>query len=349
MIVFYIVLAILLFGLLIFVHEFGHFITAKLFGVRVNEFSMFMGPAIWKKQKGETLYALRCIPIGGYCAMEGEDGDSDDPRSFTNAAIWKRFIILIAGAAMNLLAGFVLMLLLVGFAFEIVPTRTVASIQPERPFAGQLQAGDEIYSVNGERVYVQQDITMLLDRNTSGKQELVVIRDGEKVALHDVPMARDYGDADDPRYGFNVEYQDKTVGGVISYSWNSCRDFVRLVRLSLQDLVGGRASMKDLSGPVGIVAVVSEQGSAAESIGDGIANVIYLFALIAVNLAVMNLLPIPALDGGRVVCMLLSYVIEKIIRRKLNPKIEGYLHAGFMILLLALMAFIAVQDVIKLI
>ena len=338
-----IIFAIILFSFLIFIHELGHFTAAKSFGVRVNEFSLFMGPAIWKKQRGDTLYAIRCIPVGGYCAMEGEDGDSDDPRSFTNAAIWKRFIILIAGAAMNLLAGFVLMLLLVGFAFEIVPTRTVASIQPERPFAGQLQAGDEIYSVN-----VQQDITMLLDRNTSGKQELVVIRDGEKLALHDVPMARDYGDADDLRYGFNVEYQDKTVGGVISYSWNSCRDFVRLVRLSLQDLVGGRASMKDLSGPVGIVAVVSEQGSAAESIGDGIANVVYLFALIAVNLAVMNLLPIPALDGGRVVCMLLSYVIEKIIRRKLNPKIEGYLHAGFMILLLALMAFIAVQDVIKL-
>ena len=110
------------------------------------------------------------------------------------------------------------MLLLVGFAFEIVPTRTVASIQPERPFVGQLQAGDEIYSVNGERVYVQQDITMLLDRNTSGKQELVVIRDGEKVALHDVPMARDYETEDGLRYGFAIDYAEKSPGGVISYS-----------------------------------------------------------------------------------------------------------------------------------
>ena len=145
LVVFYIVLAILLFGVLILVHEFGHFITAKLSGVQVNEFSLFMGPAIWKKQKGETLYALRCIPVGGYCAMEGEDGDSDNPRAFGKAKVWKRLIILVAGSFMNFVAGFLIMLLLVCFTspFEMLPAKEISNIEESRPFADVLQAGDE--------------------------------------------------------------------------------------------------------------------------------------------------------------------------------------------------------------
>ena len=351
--VFYILLAILLFGVLILVHEFGHFITAKLSGVQVNEFSLFMGPAIWKKQKGETLYALRCIPIGGYCAMEGEDGDSDNPRAFGNAKVWKRLIILVAGAVMNLIIGFIMVVIFVGFYYgeaDVLPSKQVAMIEDGRPFAQVLQVGDEFYEINGRRVFVNSDITLLLDREASGVHDIVVIRNGEKVELSNVTMKCDYKDPESGRlrYGFTCEQEECTVGSVLSYSVDQSLDFGRLVWMSLGDLVSGRASVKDMGGPVMIVETVTQAGVASETVGLGVLNVIYFFAFIAINLAVMNLLPIPALDGGRVVCLLVTAAAEKILRRKIDPKYEGYLHAGFMLLLLALMAFITFKDVIGL-
>ncbi len=353
MTVFYILLAILLFGVLILVHEFGHFITAKLSGVQVNEFSLFMGPAIWKKQKGETLYALRCIPIGGYCAMEGEDGDSDNPRAFGNAKVWKRLIILVAGAVMNLIIGFIMVVIFVGFYYgeaDVLPSKQVAMIEDGRPFAQVLQVGDEFYEINGRRVFVNSDITLLLDREASGVHDIVVIRNGEKVELSNVTMKCDYKDPESGRlrYGFTCEQEECTVGSVLSYSVDQSLDFGRLVWMSLGDLVSGRASVKDMGGPVMIVETVTQAGVASETVGLGVLNVIYFFAFIAINLAVMNLLPIPALDGGRVVCLLVTAAAEKILRRKIDPKYEGYLHAGFMLLLLALMAFITFKDVIGL-
>ncbi|MBQ6430974.1 MAG: site-2 protease family protein [Oscillospiraceae bacterium] len=350
MIVFYIILAILLFGVLILVHEFGHFFTAKLSGVQVNEFSLFMGPALWKKQKGETLYALRCIPVGGYCAMEGEDGDSENPRAFTNAKVWKRLIILAAGSAMNFLTGLLIVALLVTFAWQAIPGKTVQMIAPGRPFdnAQGLQVGDEFVSINGERVYTQMDITMLLDRDPDGLHDITVIRNGETLELTNVPMQRDYIDKDGSRiYGFIPDRQERSLGSILSYTWNQSVDFVRMVRLGLSDLFTGRAGIKDMSGPAGIISTVVEQGVQSESVSIGVENVFYLFAFIAINLAVMNMLPIPALDGGRIACLLVTAAIEKITRRKINPKYEGYLHAGFMVLLLAFMAFITFKDVFQ--
>ncbi len=348
--VFYILLVILLFSVMIFVHELGHFITAKLSGVQVNEFSLFMGPAIWKKQKGETLYALRCIPIGGYCAMEGEDGDSDNPRAFTNAKVWKRLIILLAGCAMNFLTGLLIVALLVSFAFEAIPARTVLGIEEGRPFNSVewLQAGDEIVEIDGEHVYVQGDITVLLDRDTDGLHDITVIRDGETLELTDVPMQRDYpGRNGEKLYGFSIGYRERSFGSVLSYTWNQYIDFARLVRLSFGDLFTGRASIKEMSGPVGIAAAVVEQGTKSETIGLGIENVLYMFAFIAISLAIVNLLPIPALDGGRIVGLLVTAALEKILRRKIDPKYEGYLHAAFMILLLVFIAFITFKDVFQ--
>lgn len=346
--VFYILLAILLFGVLILVHEFGHFITAKLSGVQVNEFSLFMGPAIWKKQKGETLYSLRCIPIGGYCAMEGEDGESDNPRAFGKAKVWKRLIILVAGSAMNFLIGFLITVLVVSLSGDYLHTTQIALIEEGRPFEQILRVGDEFYSIDGERVYVGSDITMLLDRDASGVHDLVVLRDGEKVRLDDVPLKRDYGTAEQKFYGFSIGIEEKSFGGVLSDSWNHCIDFVRMVRMGLSDLFTGRASVKEMSGPVGIVSYVTEQSVQSETVGEGMLFVLYMFGFIAINLAVMNLLPIPALDGGRVVCLLVTVAAEKILRRKLNPKYEAYLNGAFMILLLAFMALITFKDIFQL-
>ena len=351
MTVFYILLAILMFGILILVHEFGHFITAKLSGVQVNEFALFMGPAIWKKQKGETLYSLRCIPIGGYCAMEGEDGDSENPRAFSNAKVWKKLIILVAGAVMNFIIGFIQTVIFIAFYYgeaDILPTKQIAAIEEGRPFANVLQVGDEFYEINGRRVFVADDITLLLDRESDGVHDITVIRDGEKVELKNVEIKRDLETENGLKFGFSYGLDEFTVGNVLSYSWNQSLDFGRLVWMSLGDLFSGRASVSDMGGPVMIVDAVTQAGVASETVGLGILNVIYFFAFIAINLGVMNLLPVPALDGGRVVCLLVIAGAEKILRRKIDPKYEGYLHGAFMILLLAFMAFIMFKDVFAL-
>ncbi len=344
----YILLAILLFGVLIFVHEFGHFITAKLCGVRVNEFALFMGPAIWQKQKGETLYSLRCIPIGGYCAMEGEDGDSDDPRSFTMAKPWKRFLILVAGAGMNFVIGFLMVVLYVAIVFGsegILNTSEIVEIEPSRPFAEALQVGDEFYEINGRRVFVRGDIVMLLDREADGVHDLVVLRDGEKVMLEDVTMKRDFEKEDGLYYGFSTGYEEANLWSYLSYSWNQSLDFGRLVWMSLGDLITGRESVKNVAGPVGVIDAVADAGNQAEKTSDALVYILYLFAFIAINLGVMNLLPIPALDGGRVAGLLITTLLEKIFRRKIDPKYEGYVHGAFMLLLMLLMLVIVFKDV----
>ena len=348
--VFYILLSILLFGVLILVHEFGHFICAKLFGVQVNEFSLFMGPAIWKKKKGETLYVLRCIPIGGYCAMEGEDSESENPRAFGNAKVWKRFLILIAGSFMNLLLGLLITVIFTSVYFDdALPTARIVSFMDDCPYESEtgFQTGDELYSIDGERVYILNDFSLLMERNGTQVYDIVVLRDGEKVELNDFTLKKlDYDGVQ--RYGLTFRYEEKTLGSVLSYSWNQSRDFARLVRMGLQDLLTGKAGLSEMGGPVLIVQTVTQAGVASKDVGLGILNVLYFFAFIAINLGIMNLLPIPALDGGRVVCLLVTAAAEKILRRKINPKYEGYLHAVFMILLLIFMALITFKDIFRL-
>ena len=347
---FYVLIAILAFGILILAHEFGHFITAKLSGVKVNEFSLFMGPAIWKKQKGETLYALRCIPIGGYCAMEGEDGDSDDSRAFTQAKVWKRAVILVAGATMNFILGFLLVVLFVSIYFgsyvKTMPTTEIKEFNGDRPFAQVLQTGDRLYKINGRRVFTNDDIGLLLDRNAEGIHDLVIIRDGVKLELQDVVMKRDYASEDGRLlYGLTFETENVTVGSVLARSWNESLNFGRLVWMSLGDLISGRESVKNVSGIVGVVDIVAEAGTQSGTVGIGLLNVLYFFAVISINLGVMNLLPIPALDGGRVVCLFVTAAAEKILRRKIDPKYEGYLNGFFMILLMGLMVLITFKDI----
>lgn len=348
MTVFYVFVAILCFGILILAHEFGHFITAKLSGVKVNEFSLFMGPAIWKKQKGETLYALRCIPLGGYCAMEGEDGDSDDDRAFSKAKVWKRIVILVAGATMNFILGFLMMLFFVSISAQgTLPKSTVTKIEEGRPFAQQIQVGDELYKIDGRKVLVRGYETYLLDRNPQGIHDIVVIRNGEKVLLENVEMKRDLVAEDGSvLYGFSIGgYEDETLGTVLSYTWRQSINVGRLVWMSLGDLISGRESVKNISGIVGVVDIVAEAGTQSETVGLGLLNVLYFFAVISINLGVMNLLPIPALDGGRVVCLLVTTGAEKILGRKIDPKYEGYLNGFFLVLLMGLMLLVTFKDV----
>ena len=343
--------AILLFSVLIFVHELGHFVAAKLSGVQVNEFSMFMGPILWSKQAGETLYSIRLIPIGGFCAMEGEDGGSDNPRSFEKAAWWKRFIILVAGAAMNFVIGVMLMVIVYLPARQaVVPV--IESFTDYATVDGEkgLQIGDRILEVDGERIYVQSDFSMILSMNPGQTHDLVVSRGGKNVVLNDFLMEKhevtDETGAVRMMYGMNFTIQEMTIWDRVVYAWYQSLDTVRMVRLSLQMLLRGQAGLTDMSGPVGIVQMMSETAAASPTWVDALLNMLYFGAFIAINLAVMNLLPIPALDGGRVAGLLITAAVEAVTGKKINPKYEGYLHGAGMMLLLALMAVIMFKDII---
>ena len=351
----YILLAILMFSFLIFIHELGHFVTAKLSGVQVNEFSMFMGPAIWKKQKGETLYAIRCIPIGGYCAMEGEDEDSDSPRSFNKAAWWKRLIILVAGAAMNFAAGFLIFWGLFGLTsgYETIPMPVISGFYEGNTIEGEagLRTGDEIYSIDGERVYVSSNISFLLSMGLSdkaGTHDLVVIREGKKVELDDFVMEKQLCQTESGEqllYGMKLTTESRTFLSGLRYAWANTLDTVRMVKLSLQMLLNGQAGLSDVGGPVMIVQTISQTAENSSSTSAALLNVLCFCAFIAVNLAVMNLLPVPALDGGRAVCLLLTTAVEAVTKKKINPKYEGYLHGAGMIVLLGFMALVTFKDI----
>ena len=345
-----ILFAILLFSILIFVHELGHFVAAKLSGVQVNEFAMFMGPAIFKWKRGETQYSIRCIPIGGYCAMEGEDGDSENPRAFSAAAWWKRLIILVAGAAMNFLAGLLILVTVLAPKEEFVVPE-VAQIEEGCLIAGEtgIQVGDKLLSIDGENIYVASDFMMLTTLNAGEVHDLEIERDGQKILLDDFKMVKSEFPAEDGgtelRYGFTFATREATFGTKLEQAWNTAVDYVRSVRLSLGMLLSGKAGFSDMSGPVGIVQQMSQTAAESENAYYAFMNLLSFGAYIAVNLAVMNLLPIPALDGGRVVGLLLTTSIEKIIGKKIDPKYEGYIHGVGMILLLALMAVIMFKDI----
>ena len=342
--------AILLFSFLILIHELGHFVAAKLSGVQVNEFAMFMGPAIFKKQIGETLYTIRTIPIGGYCAMEGEEEDTDNPRSFHKAAVWKRMIILVAGAAMNFVAGLAL------FGIVYAPAQQFAV--PVIDFFEEgcvlnasdgLQVGDRFLEVDGEKVYVSSDFSLLLSMNPGDVHDLVVLRDGKKVVLDDFNLVKgqfpDGNGGTSLRYGFNFSLEEATLRSRVAYVWNTAMNTVRTVRLSLQMLLTGQAGLSDVGGPIMIVDQMAQVADASPTALDALLNMLYFGAFIAINLAVMNLLPIPALDGGRVVGLLITAAIEAVTKKKLNPKYEGFIHGAGMLLLLGLMAVIMFKDI----
>ena len=353
----YTLVALLVFGLLIAVHELGHFLAAKFCGVRVNEFSIGMGPAVWKKETGETRYALRLLPVGGYCAMEGEgEAADDDPRALCNQGFWKKLLIFAAGSAMNFLAGVVIIAILYAGAKGFYVDQIVGFAEGF-PHEGEngLMVGDRFYSIDGYRTYMAGDASLYLIYNDGNGMDLVVLRNGEKVVLKDFPMYRaEYIGTDGAAYrGFGIYVgsglEEATFGVRWKYVWYTALDFVQMVRFSLTQMITGNAGMEDIGGPVAIVGTITQAGTQAESPRAAADNILFIAALVAVNLSVMNLLPIPALDGGHIFFLVLNTVAFKLFGKKIPEKLEMALTSVFLVALLILMVLIAINDVRNLI
>lgn len=356
----YILIAILMFGILVALHEFGHFAAAKLCGVKVNEFAIGMGPQLLHKKWGETEYSFRLFPIGGFCAMEGEEeGESRDPRAFPNRPWWQRVIILLAGVSMNFLTGLLIILALFSQADQF-STSVITTLTEDSRAAAVLQAGDRILSMDGHAIYLSQDVFFFLSRVQDDTVELVVERNGQRLELGEVPLTT-VTDSETGRerqmLGIILgEQEAATLGAKLRNTWFQAVDYVRIVWYGLVDLITGAVGLRDLSGPVGIVGMVGdlgEQGAqAAEAAGQSailgaMVNILSFVAFISINLAVMNLLPIPALDGGQLFMMAINGILLAVRGRKLDPKYQGAVSAVSFVLLLLLMLAVTVSDVLK--
>ena len=332
--------AIIIFAVLIFVHELGHFIAAKSLGVKVLEFALGMGPKIISKQWGETVYSLRLFPIGGFCSMEGEDEEAKSERSFSSKKPLPRLIILVSGAAMNILLGFVLLVGLSATAEKYVEPRVSQVISGGAAEEAGLLPNDEIIRVNGRTIHIMEDFSWELsnNKNTDGTLNLVVKNDGQRREISLTPKEIDGKTS----YGIMLNSSDNSFFKTLKISYYRTFFYSRVIVDSLIDLVTGKASFSQVSGPVGIVHEIGNAVETARKTGlEGIKTLISLAILLTINLGVFNLLPLPALDGGRIL-----FVIVEMIRRKPIPiEKEAIVHFIGIILLLGLSVIIAFKDI----
>lgn len=391
-----IIIAIIIFGIIVTVHELGHFVCAKLSGIKVLEFSVGMGPKIIQKQIGETMYSLRALPVGGFCAMESEDSESEDPRAFRNAKLWKRMIVLVAGAFMNFVLGFCVLIPMVSM-MDDVPTTTISgftgikndenvsagfrcrtlawrfgkrlsvpNMNEEIPAAEvgyggrlnedgsiiyysssreKLRKGDKILSIDGTRVFSTLDLSFIFETASAkdGKRTVTVRRDGKKIKMDNVEF---HNSIDGNEWDFGLIYKKKTPLTIVKGSSDIFMSMSHIVGLSLKQLVTGKVEKEAVSGPVGVVSEINEMATQeTENKSDIVFNLLYITALITINVGIFNLLPVPGLDGGR----LLFCFIELVRGKPIKPEHEGYVHLAGMLLLFGLMIFATYNDIIKLV
>lgn len=333
-----IIIAILFFELIITIHEAGHFVAARMMGIKVNEFAIGMGPKVFSFERGGTVYSLRWILIGGYCQMEGENEDSDVDGSFSTKKVWQRIFVVIAGALMNLILGFVIVAIMISNQ-ALVGTTTVAKFADDAVSSSSLQAGDTIKSIEGMRVYTPTDVGTGLSRTPNqDKINMVVNRDGEDIDLSVEFDMEEYEGREYVKMDFWLLGNKKTFSNVLSGTCQEWLSYARMVFLSVHDLISGQYGLKDLSGPVGAVSVVSS------AVKTSVFSMLKIMALLTINVGLFNLLPIPALDGWRF--FLLAF--EGIFRRKLPQKWEWMINATGLAMLLGLMCVVTFSDVTKL-
>ncbi len=364
-----IIIALLMFSFLVAFHEFGHFAVAKLSGIKVNKFAIGMGPVLFKINKGETEYSLRLFPVGGFCAMEGEDDASTDKRAFRNKPVRYRIGVVLAGPVMNLILGFLISAFTAGFISDIIKTNTVREFYPDATSVQcGLEVGDEIISMDGMHIFTTSDISYKFSNSKDGIFDLVVKRGGKKIKLDDVKFYRKYyyyieeatdeipyehyvtfdtkeeydGDRELLEAETNADFkvvreENKNFFNVISYGFRDSLSTARLIWISFIDLARGQYGLNDLSGPVGIVSAIGTVRAY------GLESLMSLIMMISINLGIFNLLPLPALDGGRLVFL----IIEGIRKKPVPPEKEGMVHFVGIACLMVLMVVITVGDISK--
>ena len=304
-----ILIAILFFELIIIIHEGGHFVAARLMKIKVNEFSIGMGPKLFQFKKGDTKYTLRLILFGGYCAMEGESEDSDDENSFAKKKVWQRFFVVVAGALMNLILGFLVIVIMLSSG-SLIGTTEIAKFDDKAVSSATLKQGDIIKSIDGMRVYTSTDVTTGLSRSGDDTLDMTVLRDGKTLDLKVKFNMEKYEGRNFINMDFWLVGNKKTVGGVIKESFKEWVSFTRMVFLSVHDMIVGKYGLSDLAGPVGTVSVVST------AVKTSAYSMLRIMALLTINVGLFNLFPIPALDGWR----LFLLIFEGIFKRKLPDK-----------------------------
>lgn len=332
-----ILIAILFFELIIIIHEGGHFVAARLMKIKVNEFSIGMGPKLIQFKKGDTKYTLRLILFGGYCAMEGESEDSDDENSFAKKKVWQRFFVVVAGALMNLILGFLVIAIMLSSG-SLIGTTEIAKFDDKAVSSATLKQGDIIKSIDGMRVYTSTDVTTGLSRSGDDTLDMTVLRDGKTLDLKVKFNMEKYEGRNFINMDFWLVGNKKTVGGVIKESFKEWISFTRMVFLSVHDMIVGKYGLSDLAGPVGTVSVVST------AVKTSAYSMLRIMALLTINVGLFNLFPIPALDGWR----LFLLIFEGIFKRKLPDKWDWAINAVGLVLLLGLMCVITFSDITKL-
>ncbi|MBR5586978.1 MAG: site-2 protease family protein [Clostridia bacterium] len=335
-IVFTIIIAIAVFMLIILIHEFGHFVVAKSSGVLVHEFSIGFGPKLLKWKKGETEYSLRIFPVGGFVRLEGEDEDSKDPRALNNKPVGKRLAVMAAGAGFNVITGFLAMTIF----FAMQPQYTTLEIGkvldiPGSQAAQYLEVGDKIVSLDGKKVWNFNDFSFIMSNaDVKNPVEVGIKRGGEKLVVEVQPVEYE------GRYLLGIEMmrENMNLKNAIICGFNETFYMVRLVVYSLMMLVTGKVPVSAMSGPVGTTVLI---GQAARQ---GLDWLIYMFALLSVNIGIFNVIPFPALDGGRIFFLL----IEMIRRKPIPPEKEGMIHFVGLVILMLFMIFVTSSDIFKL-
>ena len=337
-----ILIAIIVFGVIIVIHEWGHFIAARLSGVKVNEFAIGMGPTLFKIHGKKTMFSLRLLPIGGYCAMEGEDTTSSDDGAFCSKSPIKRLFITAAGAVMNIILGFIIAIIVTAINGRVVTNQVTYFTDDAVSSSSGLQLDDVILKINGKKIFTANDIVYQLRNDVDGVVDMVVLRNGEKVKLDavrfDLSLNTETG-KQVINIDFKVKANDCTIANIIPYSFKRTVTTARLIWISLIDMISGKYGFNDIQGPVGIVTAIGEASEQSFS------DLLDFMMLITVNVGIFNLLPLPALDGGRLV-----FIIVEMIRRKpVPPEKEGLVHfIGFAALML-LMVAVTFNDIVRLI
>ncbi len=333
------IVAVLLFLILIIIHEFGHFIAAKLLGVRVNEFAVGFGPKLFSKQIGETNYAFNLIPLGGYCAMEGEDENSTDQNAFCNKSAWRRFLIVVMGAVFNLILGLIIVAIILSPSDRFATT-TIAEFSNTAVSSEKLKVDDTILAVDGRKIFTTYDLSYAFTNVDDGMIDITVLRNGKKVNLKDVAFKSEKEEGISYlAVDFRVYGQEKTFGSFIKQSFNTSISYCAVIWRSLVDLISGKYGISAVSGPVGTAVAI---GTVAKQ---SLANLLPIMALITINLGIFNLLPFPALDGGRLVFIL----FEMITRKPVPQKYEALVHGIGFAILIAFMLIVTAKDIWSLI